>query len=221
METLEEYFQKSKKETYNLLLKNYLKEMDKALDKHYCNSELLRKRREEFEELAKNYNLNLHRHIDGVTRLDKSQTFDTAVKDYYKGKSIKEIIPHIKEYGRNEAWIDFIYFVQSGGITINEDDLDSESKSIDQNKIDIKWSGLDKRDFLRILFALVDLGYLQHQKGNKTKTIEEIARRLQFDLGNNWQSNYSNAKSYNNEGYDPTKIFDDLKKAALYKTNQE
>lgn len=220
METLEEYFEKSKKEIYNSLMKNYIKEMDKALDKHFCNSEQLSKMRKEFEELPNDFNLNLKWHIDKLTRLDMAQTFDTAVKDYYKGKSFKEIKPYIKEYGENEAWSEFILFVQRGGITINEDDLNSETISLNAKEFDITWSGLDKRDFLRIIYALIDSGYLQHKKGNKTKTIEEIARRLKFDLGNNWQSNFSNATSYNNEGYDPTKIFDDLKKAAIDKTNQ-
>ena len=80
------------------------------------------------------------------------------------------------------------------------------------------WKGGNETEFVQFAYALCKGGYLEHEEKKITLLVEELARILNFQLGENWQVNLSTSVHKRKVGYTP-KIFDNLIKS--YQTYQE
>jgi hypothetical protein len=213
METLEKYFEDSKADKIKILKQDYDRRMEMATDKLYANHIILDEKNKEFEIISANYKLELKWHIDKSMKLNKHLTFDNAVKDYFKGEPIKKIKIALKEYGDIEGWIFFLGELRQDSLRLIPEILDEFHSEYDYI---IEWSKkMSQRNFIKLIYSLHYAGYIDNSEGQITFLVEEIARRLNFNLGDNWQSNVSKGNDYSNKGYDPTKIFDDLKNAYI------
>jgi len=85
----------------------------------------------------------------------------------------------------------------------------------------IIWTNLSEIDFVRIVYALIEAGYLESGKAKKEKTVESFAEKLNFNLSKSWKSNFSQTGS-RKEGYNHFEIFDNLKNSfQKYRENKE
>ncbi|MBS1779253.1 MAG: RteC domain-containing protein [Bacteroidetes bacterium] len=78
----------------------------------------------------------------------------------------------------------------------------------------IQWTGRrdNKNEFVQLIYALHQAGYLNKGQGEITKVVESLAEILQLELGKNWQSNLSASIHKSNWDYEPP-IFKKIAKA--------
>jgi len=74
-------------------------------------------------------------------------------------------------------------------------------------KIDypVQWTGRrdNKNEFVQLIYALHQAGYLNKGQGEITKVVESLAEILRLELGKNWQSNLSASIHKSNWDYEP------------------
>ncbi|MFN8285482.1 MAG: RteC domain-containing protein [Chitinophagales bacterium] len=76
----------------------------------------------------------------------------------------------------------------------------------------IKWKGTNETEFVQLVYALFEAGYISNTNDQITKLVPQVAKALNFDLGNNWQVNLSTSLNKRNADYSP-KIFENLRQA--------
>ena len=82
------------------------------------------------------------------------------------------------------------------------------------NLYPIQWTGSkdNKNEFVQLIYALHEAGYLNKGRGEITKVVERLAETLQVGLGKNWQSNHSASIHKANKDYQPP-IFDKIRQS--------
>ena len=73
----------------------------------------------------------------------------------------------------------------------------------------IKWQGKTELEFVQLVYALHEAGYLNNEKREITTLVKEMAKMFNYQLGEHWQSNLSDNINNRNTDYQP-KIFDKL-----------
>lgn len=216
MEKLEQFFEDCKSERIKILIEEYENRIEMASDKLYSIQTIINEKQEEFNKVFTNYRLELKWHIDKSMKLNKHLTFDKTVRDYFNGQPIKKTKIALKEYGDFTGWMQFLDKLRQDSIRLNpeiENELESDHDYL------IQWSkNFTQRNFIKIIYALHYAGFIKNSEGQITHLVEEIARRLDFELGKNWQSNVSKGKDYINNDFDSYKIFDELKNAYIDKS---
>lgn len=83
-----------------------------------------------------------------------------------------------------------------------------------ESSYSIQWTGNkdNKNEFVQLVYALHEAGYLNKGKGEITKIIESLSEILQVGLGKNWQSNHSASIHKANKDYQPP-VFEKIKQA--------
>ncbi len=83
-----------------------------------------------------------------------------------------------------------------------------------ESSYSIQWTGKkdNKNEFVQMIYALHEAGYLNKGKGEITKIIESLSEILQVGLGKNWQSNHSASIHKANKDYQPP-VFEKIKQA--------
>jgi hypothetical protein len=75
----------------------------------------------------------------------------------------------------------------------------------------IIWKSKIELEFVQLIYALYEAGYLDNEKSEVTWIVKEVAKLFNYQLGEHWQSNLSDSVNNRNADYQP-KIFDKLKK---------
>ena len=78
----------------------------------------------------------------------------------------------------------------------------------------INWKGNNETEFIQLIYALHEAGYLYNEEKQITNLVWQMAHAFNVRLGGNWQSNFSKSINNRKTGYEP-KIFDDLKKSFI------
>lgn len=177
--------------------------------------------------------------------LDFDGAFNQIVKDYTEEEKkiilnkISKIegykmfysqLPYVlEEITENMSLEVILNNCQRGFPTVENDDtiiipINSEIEQINSPQIETKdennsnpinWTNLSQRDFIKLIYAIHYAGYIENGKGKVTQIVQEIAKRLNFDLGENWQPNFSKGLKYENNEFKSAKIFEELKSAFL------
>jgi hypothetical protein len=95
-----------------------------------------------------------------------------------------------------------------------QNNLHAGNKSIENNKeyqSPINWKGTNETEFIQLIYALHEAGYLYNEERQITSLVWQMADAFNVRLGRNWQSNFSHSINNRKLGYEP-KIFKDLKK---------
>jgi len=79
------------------------------------------------------------------------------------------------------------------------------------NLYPVLWTGSkdNKNEFVQLIYALHEAGYINKGNGEITKVVESLAEILQVGLGKNWQSNHSASIHKANKDYHP-RVFDKI-----------
>lgn len=78
------------------------------------------------------------------------------------------------------------------------------------NNTSIKWIGSIELEFIQLIYALNEAGYLKNEKQQITTLVKDVANAFNLKLGSNWQSNLSDNINNRNADYHPA-IFEKLK----------
>jgi hypothetical protein len=95
-----------------------------------------------------------------------------------------------------------------------QNNLHTGNKSIENYKeyqSPINWKGTNETEFIQLIYALHEAGYLYNEERQITSLVWQMADAFNVRLGRNWQSNFSHSINNRKLGYEP-KIFKDLKK---------
>ena len=88
------------------------------------------------------------------------------------------------------------------------DKLDSKSVS------NVKWQRDNKTEFVQLIYALYEAGYINNEESQKTKLVTQLSSLFNFDVGKHWQSNLTKSINDRNADYVPD-IFQNLTKAFI------
>jgi len=210
-------FQKAYDSEFERFEKEFEIIFEKANDKHFAIQEQLKNLAEDLHKFRKTFP-KLQPFVDNIEKLlklDKNSSFGNLVLESAeyetKGNDFLVLIAVFK------AHYDFVG-VLNGKYHNYENLQEVPTANI---TCTLEWSTkLSQRDFAKLFYALNKAGLL---KGEITKIIPEVAKALNFNLGNQWQANISKGKSKNNFDFEQDKIFDTLKIAFndYYSTLQE
>ncbi len=142
--------------------------------------------------------------IDHKLKINKNSNFYLILIDHYKENgSDLSYINYVASFKAHYDFVDFLNAYQSK--EISENDVQSENQ--------ILWAKeFNQRDFIKIIYSLYSAGFL---KGDITKLVPEIAKRLDFVIRAGWKSNFSKGIHYNKDGFENSKVLDDLKDAFI------
>jgi hypothetical protein len=92
--------------------------------------------------------------------------------------------------------------------------VDTAPYDIDQSyyvpdKTQVYWKGVNETEFVQLIYALHEADYLKHETNEITSLVTELAGLLNFELGKNWQSNFSKSVNNRKADYKP-EIFEKL-----------
>ena len=110
-----------------------------------------------------------------------------------------------------EYWAiqDYSQFLSKEAKKYREDEVILDSQTLEPK---LNWTNLSEIDFVRLVYALIEAGFIEKGKAKKEKTVEAFAKKLDYPLGKSWKSNFSQTNS-RKQGYDQLKIFDSLKES--------
>jgi hypothetical protein len=92
--------------------------------------------------------------------------------------------------------------------------LEEYDEQYDEIKSTVIWRRENETEFVQLIYALHQAGYLDNEEKRITYLVEQMADALNIKLGAHWQSNFSKSINARKAGYQP-KIFDDLKTAFI------
>jgi hypothetical protein len=80
----------------------------------------------------------------------------------------------------------------------------------------VMWTGSrnNNNEFVQLIYALHEAGYLNEGNGEITKIVESLASILKISLGKGWQSNLSSSVHKSKKDYEPP-VFEKIKQAYL------
>ena len=80
----------------------------------------------------------------------------------------------------------------------------------------VQWTGSkdNKNEFVQLIYALHEAGYLNNGTGEITKIVESLAETLKVGLGKSWQSNLSSSIHKSKKDYEPP-VFEKIRQAYL------
>lgn len=85
-----------------------------------------------------------------------------------------------------------------------------EGEDLEVSKL--KWNAANETEFVQLVYALHEGGFVKHESNEITKLVKDFAKVLNFDLGRNWHINLSTSINKRNADYSPP-IFDILKES--------
>jgi hypothetical protein len=83
----------------------------------------------------------------------------------------------------------------------------------------VSWIGTNETEFVQFIYALKEAGLIKHESNETGKLVESLAQLFNFELGQNWPSNFSTSINGRNSDYVP-KVFDNLKKSYIDYANK-
>jgi hypothetical protein len=100
--------------------------------------------------------------------------------------------------------------------------VNDEINNKSSKKSAYKWTGSkdNKNEFVQLIYALHEAGFIENGKGEITKITESFAEFLNIDLGKHWQSNHSASIHKAKKNYQPV-IFDKIKEGYQHYTEKQ
>ena len=125
---------------------------------------------------------------------------DTAKTDF----SDEEIIERLAEY---QALSDFIEKLRQ-----HEQNLNPKDSTQKTQQTTLQWKKENQTEFIQLIYALYDAGYITNAEGKITQIVKEFAQVFNVKLSEHWISNLSKSYIERNADYMP-EIFGELEKA--------
>lgn len=95
---------------------------------------------------------------------------------------------------------------------LNKKRIEKAQSALPKNHSIAQWKGTNVTEFVQFVYALFHSERLGMTNGEDeiTKLVPEMAKLLNFDLGENWQGNHSKSIHNRNEDYEPP-IFNEIR----------
>lgn len=107
---------------------------------------------------------------------------------------------------------------------VSEPLISIDGEFSEAERIALNWTNListkeNKNDFVQLIYALHQAGYINQGRGEITKIVEQAASVFNVKLGNNWQSNHSASIHKAKRDYEPA-IFKKIQEAYKFYTDE-
>jgi hypothetical protein len=158
--------------------------------------------------------INFFNDLEEVYKLDKTkdrpQIFNDMVQKIEQSKRNESVL-HLSRMNFQAKWVSFWLDQYKQRDRIHEYAPNEEIYN-EEFQSPVSWKADNETEFVQLIYALYEAGYIEHEEKGMTKLIEDFAYLLNFPLGKNWQVNHSTSIHKRNSDYAP-QIFDKLNKA--------
>lgn len=199
------------------LIKGYKAKMEKPDEKfkervHFKYLNEIRK-----DHLAVQTDLGVYKHFYSET-IEEAEDEGKNLDSWFNEKFIvitdtnKEVL--LKNLAKLEALNRLFEYLQREGVkyqTIENSQVVTDVK-VSPPKTSIHWKSNRELEFVQLIYALHEAGYLNNEEEEITKLVKQVAASFNYKLGDHWQSNLSDCINNRNIDYSP-KIFENLQKA--------
>lgn len=184
-----EYIKKARFKDY--AFNQYKIESNKYFNDHFMNREDL-----------KSYLRGVEHKYNLTSELSFTECLNEYIETHKISYSFLNDIIHLK------AQLDFfLYLDDFENQNFKHNNLTFDEANINSGDNPFQWSGLNERDFIGLIYALIHSGYL---KGDKGKIVDEFSKRLNYPLSKQWYSNFSKGIHNNNADFNRSDIFKSL-----------
>lgn len=181
--------------------------------KNYAANTYLRAQEEKLKNRWKDIS-NFRSSFVDAKRLDYSITFENWIIEFIiEHKCSLETCKEIGSYFAWNSFTDWVYGFDPFENVSEDDSDDQKQKSAIQETTFIWGTGtkITHLDFLKIAIGLYHSGILRTKSGTQSEFITSLAERLEYKLPDHWDTNLTKGVRYENKGFDPSKIFAQLK----------
>jgi hypothetical protein len=216
LKTPHERFEEEAARYYSSYEEEYCHKVGKAQDdyKAKIHNGFFNALREEYDKLLKSLKDHSRFIIDINDECgeDKSKSFDILLNERYNSLPSEDRIIILSKHSQLKALDKMFIFLGKEQhkyiprINYISDSIRSGTSS------NIKWQGTTELEFVQLIYALQEIGYLKNEENEVTKLVKQVAEAFNYDLGDHWQSNHSESVTSRNTDYE-AKIFGKLAKA--------
>lgn len=199
-------------EHFAKLKTDYLAFIKKAKDKAFAHSEFHAGffREKKLAALQFENEVQFMQAVVQMDKLDKAKGAEKIFNELYKvvaAVSKREtLIYEIASYEAKQKF-QLYYDKESMKYTPTE-----KAPKPDSKPSPLKWKGTSITEFVQLVYALHEAGYIINEEKEKTKLVEQFAKLLNYDVGDYWQTYLSSSVNDTNADYVP-QIFEELKKS--------
>ncbi len=148
---------------------------------------------------------------------NKEIRMTTQIIDMHENSEHKWFKALVRYQSRHEF---SIYLEQENADLLKKTDEKNKPKQVKANKPDkiksiVKWTnGINKNDFVKLIYAMHEARLINSGNGEITKIVEALAPIFDIEL-NDWQSNFSKGLNVGEPDFNTDSFFDKLKNSYL------